>query len=115
MTIREAYLRFLTKVNQNLKSNNIAASKDRFVYLYNEEQIRFLDYCLDSRNDDGITDTEEFLVIDNNVQPLPAIDNIVPLDLSDNWFEVSSAYAYAKTDECSGIRLSLFNLYLTVS
>jgi hypothetical protein len=110
MTIREAYLRFLTKVNQNLKSNNIAASKDRFVYLYNEEQIRFLDYCLDSRNDDGITDTEEFLVIDNNVQPLPAIDNIVPLDLSDNWFEVSSAFAYAKTDECSGIRLSLFEI-----
>ena len=39
MNIQEAYLRFLTKVNRNLSSNNITASKD-IRFLYNEEQIR---------------------------------------------------------------------------
>ncbi len=110
MNVQEAYLRFLTKVNRNLSSNNIVASKDRFVLLYNEEQIRFLDYCLDFRNDEDIIDVEAFLEVDSNVQPLPAIDNIVPLDLNDDWFEVSSAYAYVDTDECKGIRLSLFEI-----
>ena len=61
-------------------------------------------------NDEAISDVEEFLVIDNNVQPLPAVDNIVPLDLDDDWFEVSSAFAYVKTDECKGIRMSLFEI-----
>jgi len=111
MDIQEAYLRFLTKVNKNLSSNNIAASKDRFVFLYNEEQIRFLDYSLDQRNDSSLSDAEEFLVIDNNVQPLPAIDNIVPLDVNaDDWFEISSAFAYVDTKDCKGIRVSLFEI-----
>jgi hypothetical protein len=110
MNVQEAYLRFLTKVNRNLSSNNIVASKDRFVLLYNEEQIRHLDYCLDFRNDIGIKDAEEFLVTDSNVQPQAAIDNIVPLNLADDWYEVSSAYAYVKTDECDNIRLSLFEI-----
>ena len=110
MNVQEAYLRFLTKVNRNLSSNNIVASKDRFVLLYNEEQIRHLDYCLDFRNDVGLTDAEEFLVTDSNVQPQAAIDNIVPLNLADDWYEVSSAYAYVKTDECDNIRLSLFEI-----
>lgn len=110
MNVQEAYLRFLTKVNRNLSSNNIVASKDRFVLLYNEEQIRHLDYCLDFRNDIGIKDAEVFLVTDSNVQPQAAIDNIVPLNLADDWYEVSSAYAYVKTDECENIRLSLFEI-----
>ena len=50
MDIQEAYLRFLTKVNKNLSSNNITASKDRFVLLYNEEQIRRVEYILQNKN-----------------------------------------------------------------
>tara|TARA_R100001480_G_scaffold67115_1_gene78649 strand:+ start:1319 stop:1987 length:669 start_codon:yes stop_codon:yes gene_type:complete len=110
MKVQEAYLRFLTKVNRNLSSNNIVASKDRFVLLYNEEQIRYLDYSLDFRNDADLSNAEEFLVVDSNVLPLSAIDNIVPLDLNDDWFEVSSAYAYVDTSECKNIRLSLFEI-----
>ncbi len=97
MKVQEAYLRFLTKVNRNLSSNNIVASKDRFVLLYNEEQIRYLDYSLDFRNDADLSNAEEFLVVDSNVLPLAAIDNIVPLDLNVDCFEVSSAYAYVDT------------------
>jgi len=111
MNIQEAYLRFLTKVNRNLSSNNITASKDRFVFLYNEEQIRFLDYCLDQRNDDGLSDAEEFLVVDNNVQPTTSIGDITPLDMSNiDWYEISSGYVYVKNKECKHIQLSLFEI-----
>ena len=67
MNIQEAYLRFLTKVNKNLSSNNITASKDRFVLLYNEEQIRRVEYILDNKNDDEIREINTFLVQNNNL------------------------------------------------
>ena len=52
MNINDAYISFLIKVNQNLKSSNIAASKDRFVIIYNEEQVRRVDYILGKKNND---------------------------------------------------------------
>ena len=67
MNIQEAYLRFLIKVNKNLSSNNITASKDRFVLLYNEEQIRRVEYILDNKNDDEIREINTFLVQNNNL------------------------------------------------
>ena len=96
MNVQEAYLRFLTKVNRNLSSNNIVASKDRFVLLYNEEQIRFLDYCLDFRNDEDIIDVEDF-VADCYRQ----YSTVKPND----WFEVSSILSQTNV-----VGLSLFEI-----
>jgi len=110
MDIQEAYLRFLTKVNKNLSSNNVTASKDRFVLLYNEEQIRRVEYILENKNDDEIREINTFLVQNNNLPQTSQIDDKAIVALPDDYLDLSSAYAYAKSADCEGIRLSLFEI-----
>lgn len=109
MTANEAYVRFLTKVNQNLKSNNVSAGKDRFVLLFNEEQQRLVDYTLDKKNEDYIRNIQKLLVTDT----LPKLfedNNKAIFDLPSNYYELSSAYAFGKKEGCSQDRISLFEI-----
>lgn len=110
MNIQEAYLRFLTKVNKNLSSNNVTASKDRFVLLYNEEQIRRVEHILDNKNDDEIREINTFLVSNNNLPVTSKINDREVVALPKDFLDLSSAYAHVKTAKCKNIRMSLFEI-----
>lgn len=110
MTIQEAYIRFLTKVNQNLKSTNVVASKDRFILLYNEEQIRRIEYILDKKNDDEIREINNFLITEPNISVTNILDNKFSLALPTNYLDLSSAYAKVSNSSCSDIRISLYEI-----
>lgn len=109
MKIEDAYLSFLQKVNQNLDSNNITASKDRFVLIYNEEQIRRIEYILSKKGDDSIREIQLFLTSKtipvNNIQ-----GNKVSLTLPDDYLDLSSSFCTVSTSSCKNIRLSLFEI-----
>jgi len=62
MDILTAYTRFLLKTNRNFKSNNVTADKPRFVQIYNEEQVRRVNFILDNKNDDDIQEIQELIV-----------------------------------------------------
>jgi hypothetical protein len=109
MTANEAYVRFLTKVNQNLKSNNVSAGKDRFVLLFNEEQQRLVDYTLDKKNEDYIRNIQKLLVTDT-LPKLSEDNNKAIFDLPSNYYELSSAHAFGKKEGCGQDRISLFEI-----
>ena len=110
MTIQEAYLLFLTKVNRNLKSNNVIASKDRFVLLYNEQQIRRIEYVLDRKNNDSIREAQHFLVTSNPLTVSSYINSKARLDLPVDYMDFSSAYAKVSGANCKGIKMSLWEI-----
>tara|TARA_S200002703_G_scaffold148599_1_gene145457 strand:+ start:262 stop:927 length:666 start_codon:yes stop_codon:yes gene_type:complete len=106
MTIQEAYISFLTKVNRNLKSNNVSADKARFVLLYNEEQIRRVDYILDNKNNDEIREIQEFLV-SKSLSGIATDQDRYTADLPNDFLDLSSAYCLATTESCGKDRVSL--------
>ena len=109
MTISEAYISFLTKVNQNYKSNNITASKDRFIRLYNEEQVRYIELILERKNDDEIRQINKFLT--SKVLNTSTIqDTKFTFSLPDNFLDFSSAFSKVSTTNCKDIRVSLFEI-----
>jgi len=110
MSIEEAYNQFLVKVNKNYKSSNVVASKDRFITLYNEEQVRRVEFALENKNDDSIRSIQQFLTTST---PLPATfiqGNKTSVSLPEDYLEFSSAYCTVSAGECDNIRLSLFEI-----
>lgn len=110
MNINDAYISFLIKVNQNLKSSNIAASKDRFVIIYNEEQVRRVDYILGKKNNDEIRDIQFLLKTETINTVNNTIGNKVAITLPSDFLNLSSTYCTVKTETCKDIRLSLFEI-----
>lgn len=110
MTIDSAYIQFLNKVNRNADSNNITASKDRFVTLYNEEQIRRMEGVFQDKNSDFIREIQQFLVTKNNLLPTTLLDTKATVLLPTDYFQLSSAYIFAETKKCKQIRVSLFEI-----
>lgn len=110
MTIQEAYTRFVLKVNKNLGTNNISADKGRFVLHYNEEQVRRVEFILDNKSNDSIREIQDLLTSNNNLQPSQIVNDRVLIKLPTDYLDLSSSYAYVKTDTCDGIRMSLFEI-----
>lgn len=52
MTIEEAYLNFLNKVERNMTNDGFSADRNRFVVLFNAAQIKFVEWVLDKLSDD---------------------------------------------------------------
>lgn len=110
MNIEAAYQSFLLKVNQNYKSSNVAASKDRFVILYNEEQVRRIEYILSKKSDDSIREIQNFLTTTKITTIGSTLGNKVTVPLPQDYLDLSSAYCTVKSKDCKGIRLSLFEI-----
>lgn len=110
MKIDDAYISFLMKVNQNFKSTNVAASKDRFVTLYNEEQIRRVEFVLDNKNNDDIREIQ-FLLKSETLNTVNAtLDNKVNFTLPTDYLDLADAYCYVGNKDCKNIRLSLWEI-----
>lgn len=106
MNIEDGYIKFLTKVNRNLKSNNVTASKDRFILLYNEEQIRRVDFILENKNNDELREIEPFLG-NANLTSLSTKGEIISASLPSDYLDLSSASCLVDSGKCVGERVSL--------
>jgi hypothetical protein len=110
MTANEAYSNFITKVNKNSGSNNVAADKSRFVRLFNEQQVsRVTNLLRDNRNSDQLQEIQRLLET-TSLTPTSQADGIELATLPANFLRESSAHAFASTETCERLRLSLFSI-----
>ena len=109
MTIERAYVEFLMLVNRNATNNKTNVDKARFVILFCNSQIKYLEKVLEKRNEDEIRHVQKLLVRDLPVVFVPSKsgDNYSAFALPENYFDFSNIVAIAKNDYCSGRKMTL--------
>lgn len=110
MTIQDVYLQFLTKVNRNNKSNGLTADKQRFVLLYNENQIKRILQVISEGNDERIREIQMFLKPDTKLAlDSKAKDRVLYL-LPEDYLDFSSSYALAEKKQCKNQTINLIEI-----
>lgn len=107
MKASEAYDKFILKAEKNGTNDNIATDKARFVELYNEYQIRFLEFTYNNKNEDDFRDIQSLLVLDTILTKYNKKDGYNSFKLPKDYFDYSSAYALGSKGNCSNQRIEL--------
>lgn len=109
MTVEEAYLRFIKKVNKDYTNDNISADRDRFVLLFNEIQNRYLEWILDKRNEDEIRYVQKMLMHDVPLTLDSTKNDSQCFTLPEDYFDFANLHVYAKKGTCKA-RLKTFEI-----
>lgn len=110
MTIQDAYIKFLQKVNKNLSSDNIIADKSRFIILYNENQIKRIVELIEQGNDERNREINTFLLPNILLEKDKEETDRVLYKLPLNFLDLSSVYAYGSKGECKKQKISLYEI-----
>lgn len=109
VTTDEAKERYLIKAEKNGTNDNIATDNYRFCLNFNESQNKFLTLHLQNRGIDDVRYIQNFLVLDKKIPPLNTSEDKVNFKLPENYFDLSSARAKAKTESCTDL-IDLFEI-----
>lgn len=111
MTTEKAYEQFIIKINKNAQTDAIHCDRGRFVVLFNEAQIKHLEYLLDRKNEDEIRYAESFVV---PYTPLTLEDkqDYTEGKLPEDYFDFIGLTARATTDYCSGAKITMYETKL---
>lgn len=107
MIASQAYDRYILKVEKNSTNDNISTDKQRFIELYNEAQIRFLEYYYDNKNEDDFRYIESLLVLDKSLTESDKKRDMFSFKLPRDYFDYSSAYALGSKGSCTGKKIEL--------
>lgn len=110
MTINEAYLKFLEKVNKNYTNDNISADRGRFILLFNEVQNKFVEWVLEKRNEDEIRYVQKLLIYDKRLKLKQKVLNHQDFKLPSDFFSFSNIQAFASKDSCKNEKIYLFEI-----
>lgn len=99
MTAKEAYKKFIVKINKNAQTNNISCDRGRFVLIYNESQNKEVEYILEKRNEDDIRRIQKLLVT-GDLTEKDTYQAYEHFELLSNYLGHSTLYGLASTDCC---------------
>jgi len=105
MTIQEAYLRFLDKVNRNSTNDNVVADKARFIFLFNEVQNRYFEWLYEKQNEDDFRYMQSLLVYDEKLSSGSSKLNHSNFKLPEDYFLFSNLQIFADSDGCKNKKL----------
>lgn len=101
MTVNEVYVKTLNKVNKNLNSNNVTLDRQRFVMMYNEEQIRRILHVLTVGGDDlDLREIQFLLKPQVEITDKTDLPDRVNFKLPSDYLDISSAYCNAVKGDC---------------
>lgn len=108
MNTSDVYDRFILKAEKNSVNDGISTDKRRFVELYNEYQIRYLEYIYDKKNEDDFRYIESLLVKNKKLIDSKVDTEMTSFELPKNYFDFSSAYALGSKGSCLNKKIDLF-------
>ena len=108
MTIQEAYLKFLDKVNRNSTNDNVVADKARFIMLFNEEQNRYFEWLYEKQNEDDFRYMQSLLIFDTELDSGDSKLNHSNFKLPDDYFLFSNLQIFGDNDNCKNEKLLAF-------
>lgn len=110
MLVEEAYINYLSKVEENITNDNISTDKQRFVILFNEMQIKFIEALLDRRGDDDIRYIQKFLVPDKTISLENIKNNRYNFKLPEDYLDFSNCYCTATKEKCHNKKMDLYEV-----
>lgn len=108
MKTSDVYNRFILKSEKNGTNDNVSTSKERFVELYNEYQIRYAEFIIGNKNTDTIRYVESILVKDRLLKDPVKNKEYYSFKLPENYLDLSSAYALGSKGKCRNKKINLF-------
>lgn len=109
MTIEEAYLAFVNKVEQNIINDGMSADRDRFIILFNAAQIKYVEWVLEKRNTDDIKSIQKLLVLDKHLEQGRETRNFVSFTLPKDYLEFVNVDAVASKGKCGNRNMKLWD------
>ena len=107
MKTSELYDRYILKSEKNSTNDGISTDRQRFVELYNEWQIRFLEYYYDLKNEDDFRYIESLLILDHKIKDSKKSREFYSFELPNNYFDLSSVYALGSKGNCKNKKIDL--------
>lgn len=104
MKAETIYQKMLEKANKNFTNGTIALDRARAVYLFNEEQNKFIEWALQKRNNFDVEDVQ-ILLTSKQLKKKESGSNFTSFHLPDNFFSYSNVEIIASGSSCSGVRL----------
>ena len=108
-TIEEVKERYRIKAEKNGTNDNITTDNYRFCLNFKESENKFITLALQNRGVDDIRYIQHLLVLDKKIKPEDTSKNKVNFPLPENYFDLSSARANAKSNNCQDI-IDLFEI-----
>lgn len=105
MKIEDAYLQFVNQVNRNLTNNNINVDKPRFILLFNDISLRYLEWVLEKRNEDAIRYVSPLLTLEKKLSKLGSEVTHDKFKLPDDYFDLANLRVNAKSGSCGDANL----------
>lgn len=105
MKIEEAYLQFINQVNRNMTNNNLNVDKPRFIILFNDISLRYLEWVLEKRNEDAIRYVSPLLILDKKLSKVGSEDIYDKFKLPSDYFDLSNLRVNASDGSCSSASL----------
>jgi hypothetical protein len=110
MTTEKIYLKYLSKVEQNITNDNIATDRGRFVLLFNEAQNKFLEAHLQQRGIDDVRYIQNFLVLDKKIPYSSKTQDHYNFNLPKDYFDLAEVRGLASNKICNNQLVSLFEI-----
>lgn len=106
MTVEQAYMIFVQKVNENITNGGLAADKSRFVLLFNSAQIRYAHVLTKKKkSNDEVRDVELLQILGKELKSKGLLKDFYQFKLPDNYFEFIDVSVYASQGNCSGMKM----------
>lgn len=110
MTVEQTYEKFIIKINKNAQTDGVHCDRGRFVEMYNESQIKHLEFLLEQRFHDEIRYAEKFLKNDEQLNVETGGPTMQYAPLPPDFFDLVSAKGIAKTDYCENANIDLYEV-----
>lgn len=104
MTVGEAYLSFINKVEQNATNDGYSADKNRFITLFNAAQVKFVEWVLDKGNDDDRRYIQQIKVTSQPLDKNNSKDTYTSFTLPKDYLENLHPTAKIRKSPC-GLRI----------
>ena len=110
MKTSELYDRYILKSEKNSTNDGISTDRQRFIELYNEWQVRFLEYYYDLKNEDDFRYIESLLILNFKLKDSNKTREFYSFELPNNYFDLSSVYALGSKGNCKNKKLDLIEV-----
>lgn len=108
MTVEDAYILYLSKVEKNITNDNISTDKGRFCVLFNEKSLQFLRELLQVKGTDEIRYANKFLILNSPIPISSTSEKTNNFKLPENYFDLGNVRAFATKDKCKDKEVYLY-------
>lgn len=104
MKAETVYQKLLEKSNKNFSNGTIALDRARAVFLFNEEQNKYVEWALQKKNNTGVDDIQ-LLLSTKSLKLKESGSDFSTFKLPDDFFSFTNIKVIASGGQCSSVKI----------